>query len=302
MKAVRFHEFGGSDKLKIEELPRPQPQAGEVLVGIRSIGVNPVDWKIRAGRTRFAQTLPSTSGQDFAGMVEARAPDVVEFPLAARVYGFARGSYAEYALARADEIATLPESVSFETAAALPTPGVTALQLLQAADLRPGAAVLIHGAGGSVGSLATQLAVRAGARVTATTLGADVAFVSKLGAERVMDNAKEQFENLAGKVDAVLDLVGGEIQRRSYEVLRDEGVLVSTVGIVDEAAAKRWGVHTIALLMRRDRDDLKRLIGMVERGELRVRIAQVLPFPQARQAQDLTERGGAQGKVLMRVA
>jgi NADPH:quinone reductase-like Zn-dependent oxidoreductase len=302
MRAVRFHEFGGSDKLKIEELPRPQPQAGEVLVGIRSIGVNPVDWKIRAGRTRFAQTLPSTSGQDFAGVVEARASDVLDFPLGARVYGFARGSYAEYALARADEIATLPESVSFETAAALPTPGVTALQLLQAADLHPGAAVIIHGAGGSVGSLATQLAVRSGARVTATTLGADVAFVSKLGAERVIDNAKEQYENLAEKVDAVLDLVGGEVQRRSYEVLRNEGVLVSTVGIVDEAAAKQRGVRTIALMMSRNRDDLKRLIGMVERGELRVRIAQVLPFPQARQAQDLTEHGGAQGKVLMRVA
>jgi NADPH:quinone reductase-like Zn-dependent oxidoreductase len=302
MRAVRFHEFGGSDKLQIEEVPRPQPHSGEVLVAIRSIGVNPVDWKIRAGRTRFVEAFPSTSGQDFSGVVEDTAPDVNAFPSRARVYGFAGGSYAEYALARADEIAALPESVGFETAAALPTPGLTALQLLQAADLDPGGIVLIQGAGGSVGSLVTQLAVRAGARVMATALGSDVTFVSELGAEKVIDNAKQRFEDVVGQVDAVIDLVGGEIQRRSYGAVRNGGVLVSTVGIVAEAAAKQRGIRTLALMMRRNRDDLVRLIGMVERKELRVRIAQVLPFPQARQAQDITEQGRAQGKVLMRVA
>lgn len=302
MRAVRFHAFGGSDNLQIEEVPRPQPKAGEVLVGVRSIGVNPVDWKIRAGRTRFALTLPSTSGQDFAGVVEDPAPDVADLPPGARVFGFAQGSYAEYALARVDEISGLPESVGFDTAAALPTPGLTALQLLKAADLRSGATVLIQGAGGSVGSLATQMAVRAGARVLAAVLGGDVAFVSELGPQRVIDNAKERFEDGVGKVDAVLDLVGGEIQRRSYDVIKSRGVLVSTVGIVDEAAAIQRGIRTVALLMRRNRDDLSRLIRMVAQEGLRVRIARVLPFPEARQAQDLTEQGRAQGKVLMRVA
>lgn len=302
MKAVRIHEFGGSDKLRVEEIPRPTPRSGEVLVGIRSVGVNPVDWKIRAGRTRYAQQLPITSGQDFAGVVAEAAEDVIGFRPPMRVYGFARGAYAEFALARANEIAELPEAVGFETAAALPTPGLTAMQMLHAAGVHAGQTVLIQGAGGSVGSLATQMAAHLGARVFATALGKDVAYVSELGAERVIDNETQRFEDITGEVDAVIDLVGGAVQRRSYRLLNPRGVLVSSVGIVDDAAVEQRGFRAIAFLMRRDHDDLTRLIHMVERNELRVRIAKVVRFPGAQQAQDLMESGHAHGKVLLRVA
>jgi NADPH:quinone reductase-like Zn-dependent oxidoreductase len=302
MRVVRFHEFGGSDKLQLEHVPRPHPQAGELLVSIRSIGVNPVDWKIRAGKTRYVPSLPVTSGQDFAGVVEEPAAARSDLGVGARVFGFAQGSYAEYALARAGDIAALPEAVGFETAAALPTPGLTAMQMLQAAEVRSGQTVLIHGAGGSVGSLATQLAVHAGARVFATALGADVGYVGELGAERVIDNDHQRFEDVVGEVDVVIDLVGGETQRRSYAVVSRKGVLVTSVGLVDSAAAGRRGFRAIAFVMSRNRQDLERLIQMVVHNQLRVRIARVLPFPEARQAQELTEHGEVNGKVLLRVA
>lgn len=302
MKAARIHSFGSSQSLQLEDTPRPDLQPGELLVAVRNAGVNPVDWKIREGNLPRAVALPFTSGQDFAGRVLEAPADASAFVPGARVYGFARGSYAEFAAARTDEIALLPDSLPFETAAALPTPGLTAWQILHAAGLSAGQSVLIHGAGGSVGSLAVQMARRLGARVAATALASDIAWVASLGADPVINNAQQRFEEVESELDVVIDLVGGELQRRSCDALRRGGVLASTVGIEDASAAARRGVRAIAFVMRRNAADLATLARLAAAGELRVRIAQVLPFPQARQAQDLSQHGDAHGKVLLRVA
>lgn len=302
MKAARIHQFGDSQHLHLEDTPRPNPASGEVLVAVRAAGVNPVDWKIREGKVSRSFPLPITAGQDFAGTILEATSEAGALAPGERVYGFARGTYAEFAIAKVDEIAHLPESLPFETAAALPTPGSTAMQILREAGVAQGTRVLIHGAAGSVGSLAVQLARRQGATVAATALGRDVEYVAGLGADPVIDNQSKQFEGVVHDIDAVIDLVGGELQQRSYEVLRRGGVLASTVGIADAAAAERQGVRTIAFLMRRNAADLESLSQLAAGGALRVRIAQVLPFPEARRAQDLSQHGHAEGKVLLRVA
>ena len=311
MQAIRLVDFGGSDALRLEQMPRPQPGPGQVLVAVRSIGVNPVDWKIREGYLRERMHLPMTAGQDFAGeVVEIGSAlgsneRIRSFQSGERVFGFAQGAYAEFALANGEQIAPIPEGVDFATAAALPTPGLTAEQMVTRAAVREGDRVLIHGAGGSVGSLALQLCAIAQADITATVLGHDAGFVASLGADRVIDNKAQRFEDEIPEVDTVLDLVGGEVQRRSWRLIRAGGCLVTSVGLGggdEQAAAERRGVRPIAFVMQRDASGLERVSALVADGRLQVRIAKVLPFPQAREAQDLSQLGGAHGKILLRVA
>lgn len=302
MRVIRFQEYGGSDRLEMGEMPRPEPGAGQVLARVRSAGVNPVDWKVREGRMGERARLPQIAGQDFAGTVEEPGAGA-NFRRGEAVFGFAEGAYAEFALAQADAIARMPQGLSFETAAALPTPGLTALQMVnEAARAGSGPTVLIHGAGGAVGSLAVQLAVRRGARVYATALGDDIGYVASLGAAKVMDGTTQRFEDVVGEVEAVLDLVGGEVQARSYRVLAPGGVLVSSVGIGDPDAAARHGVRAIAFFLQRSAKDLAAIAALAAGGQLRVRLGRLLPFEQAREAQDLVQRGEVHGKVVLRVA
>ncbi|MGH9413094.1 MAG: zinc-binding dehydrogenase, partial [Terriglobales bacterium] len=181
-------------------------------------------------------------------------------------------------------------------------PGLTALQIVRAAGVGEGKKVLIHGAAGSVGALVVQLALHKGAHVTATALGRDMDYLSQLGVQSAIDNQAERFESAVGPVDVIIDLVGGGLQRRSYAVLRRGGVLASSVGIEDAGAAESHGVRTVAFFMQRNAADLVEVAHMVATGALKLRIARVLPFAEARQAQDLSQHGHAAGKILLQVA
>ncbi|HVA62514.1 MAG TPA: NADP-dependent oxidoreductase [Terriglobales bacterium] len=304
MKAVRIHAFGDSDQFKLEDLPRPAPRPDEVLVAIRNVGVNPVDWKMRQGQlARAATPFPLTMGRDFAGEVIEAGGKAIDFQPGERVFGFAQGAYAEFATVAAGNLAHMPANLTFDTAAALPTPGLTAYQLVnQALGLQRGQTVLIHGAGGAVGSLAVQLALHRGARVLATDVNSELGYVTELGAAQVFDAHGEPFEEAVGAVDAVLDLVGGETLRRSYAVVRRGGVVATTVGSVDEAEAERHGVRAVAFVMRASAEDLAQVAALASQGVLRPRIAQVLPLAEARRAQDLSQRGETHGKILLRAA
>lgn len=305
MKVVRIHAFGGADQLQLEEAPQPQPQAGQVLARVHAAGVNPVDWKIREGRFGNARgAFPMPMGQDFAGVVVALGSDVASVKPGDRVFGFANGAYAEFVTAAADEIVPCPERLSDEAAAGLPTPGVTAYQVVhRAARLQPGQSVLIHGSAGAVGSIAVQLARIVGARVAGTVAGeADVDYVRGLGAETVINTRSDHFDDRLAELDAVIDLVGGDLQARSYPLLKPGGVLVTTIGAVDEEQARRRQIRAVRFVMTRDGADLRALAELFERGQLRTRTAKVLPFDQARQAQELTQSGAAHGKVILRVA
>lgn len=306
MKAVRIHEYGNADQLRVEETPDLTAGNDQVLVKVRAAGVNPIDWKIRAGymKQRAPAQFPLTMGQDFAGEVVDRGEQVREYQAGQRVFGFAQGTYSEYAVAPISTIAAMPDSVSFEVAAALPTAGLTALQIIRDyVSAQDGMTILIHGAAGGVGSFATQIAKFRGAKVIGTATGSeDIAYLKSIGTDQIVDFKKERFEDTAHNVDAVVDLVGGETNKRSYAVLKKGGILVSTVQPPDEAAAKQAGVRSQLIVMQRNATDLRELATLVATGGVKPRLGRTLPFTQAKEAQEISEHGEANGKVILKVA
>jgi NADPH:quinone reductase-like Zn-dependent oxidoreductase len=305
MKAIRIHEYGDAGTLKLEEVPRVSISDGQILVRVLDAGVNPVDWKIRQGYLKqvLSATFPLTIGQDFAGEVADRGKAVKRFANGDRVFGFAFGAYAEYAAAPESTVAAMPKSMDFVTAAALPTAGLTALQIIRdAVSARSGMAILIHGAAGGVGSFASQIARNFGAKVIGTASGEDIEYLKSIGVDEIIDYKKERFEDRAREMDAAVDLVGGETLTRSYAVVKRGGVLVSTVQPVDPSAANRAGIRAVHIVMQPNAADLTELAGLVEKGAVKPRLAQTLSLSEARQAQELSEKGKTRGKVILKVA
>ncbi len=232
MKACRVHRFGGPEVIEVADAPLPTPGPGQVRVRVRASGVGPWDAWIRSGKSAVPQPVPLTLGVDVAGEIDLLGDGVTSFRVGEPVFGGTNARFtdanAEYAIALAGKLASKPERASFVEAAAVPVVAVTAWQaLIEEAKLAAGASVLIHGAAGSVGALAVQLARRAQLRVFATAGAGDIAYVRGLGAHDVTNYRAERFEDRARGVDAVIDLVGGDTQRRSFEVLKPGGVLVS---------------------------------------------------------------------------
>ena len=303
MKAVQIAQYGGSEQLKYEEAPLPEIGQGQVLAKVRYAGVNPIDWKIREGYMKNVRpaSFPLTLGQDFAGEIVMAGGDSGRFKTGERVFGFGEGTYAEFTVAAITYIAAIPEKMDFAVAAALPTPGVTALQAIRdCVQPKPGTRVLIHGAAGAVGSLATQIARRWGAQVIGTASGEDIVYLRALGHVQVVDYKQERFEAV-GQVDAVLDLIGGETATRSLAVIKKGGVLVSTVGAANAVLAAQAGIRAVNLVSHGNAADLSELAELVERGDVKPRIGGVFPLDQARAAQDASQQHRAKGKILLKV-
>lgn len=310
MKAVRLHAYGGPNGLRYEDAPRPVPAAGEVLVRVHAAAVNPVDWKIREGYLRgfLPLTLPHILGADVAGTVVEAAPNVTEFAPGEAVYGVARlhrdGAYAEFVALPVDMLAPKPASLSFVEAAALPIGVLTAWQALEKAGLRPGQSVLVQGAAGGVGSQAVQLARALGAgRVVGTASGRNADFVRSLGADEVLDYRTQRFEEALAPVDVVLDAVGGEVQRRSFQVLKPGGYLISVVGPppAPELAAQ-YGVQASQLSDGPDGARLRQLNELVAAGKIRPVVETVLPLTDYERALNLSQHGPVRGKIVLTVA
>jgi NADPH:quinone reductase-like Zn-dependent oxidoreductase len=305
MKAIRIHEYGKADILKLEEVPRLAISENQILVKIRDAGVNPIDWKIREGYLKQVTpaSFPLTIGQDFAGEVTELGKAVKRFGIGDRIFGFAQGAYAEYAAAIESNVAAMPLPMDFATAAALPTAGLTGLQIMRdVVCARPGMTILIHGAAGGVGSFATQIANSFGAKVIGTASGDDIGYLKSLRVYEIIDYKGERFEDKARGVDAVVDLVGGETLARSYAVVKRGGVLVTTVQPIDEFAAKRAGIRAVHLVMKPNAADLAELADLVVRGAVKPRLAQTMSLSEAREAQELSERGKIHGKVILKIA
>jgi NADPH:quinone reductase-like Zn-dependent oxidoreductase len=215
------------------------------------------------------------------------------------------GAYAEYALARATMIARKPVSLSALEAASVPVIAVTAWQaLFDHAGLGTGQTVVIHGAAGNVGAYAVRLAHRAGLRIIATAAAKDGAFVRELGADTVIDFESQRFEAQVREADAVIDLVGGDTQTRSFEVLRRGGKLISAVSAPDQALAQRYGVEAAFFLVDVSTQRLAQIADLLDRGELRARVGEVIPFAEARRAHQMLENGlrRPKGKIVLAVA
>src|ERR1700756_20945 len=308
MMAWRVHEFGPPDVMKFERVPRPEPGPGEILVKVEAAGVGPWDGWIRAGKSALPQPLPLILGSDLSGEIVATGLGVSELRVGEQVYGVTNpqfiGAYAEYALASAAMVSSKPTSLTYIEAASVPVIAVTAWQaLFDQAQLKAGQTVVIHGAAGNVGSYAVQLARRAGLQTIATVATDDIAFVRDLGANTVIDYRTQRFEEEARDADAVIDLVGGETQNRSFQVLRRGGKLISAVSRPDQHLAERQGVEAAFFLVNVTSQYLAEIAGLIDGGKLRTRVGAVLPLADAREAHFMLERVRPQpkGKIVLAI-
>jgi NADPH:quinone reductase-like Zn-dependent oxidoreductase len=308
MKAVRVHRFGPPDVIVVEEIPQPTPREGEVLVRVMAAGVGPWDAWIREGKSKVNPPPPLTLGSDVAGVVEAVGAGVSAFKAGDHVYGVTNkqfcGGYAEYAIASAGMIARKPEALSFVQAASAPVVAVTAWQMLfDYAPATAGQTVLIHGAAGSVGAYAVQLARSAQLKVYATASGKDVEFVKSLGAAWVVDYQSERFEQVLPAVDVVLDTVGGDTKRRSFVVLKDTGMLVSVVSADTTDAPAGREKQAMFFMVEVTTARLDKLTELFERKKLFPQVGTVLPLADARTAHEmLAGASHARGKIVLQVA
>jgi NADPH:quinone reductase-like Zn-dependent oxidoreductase len=304
MKAMRIYSYGHSDQIRLDEIAQPVPKENEILCAVHDASVNPIDWKIREGlfRDMMASSFPFTLGQDFSGEVVQVGLGVRSFKKGDRVYGTAHGAYAEFVCVGESTVAKIPSGIDFITAASIPTAGLTAYQLImKTANLRKGQSVLIHGAGGGVGSFAAQLALWKNARVYATASSIDFEYLKGLGLRDLIDYEKHKFEERIKDVDVVLDLVGGEILKRSFAVVKRGGMIATTVGPVDAKLASERGCQCIQFVVNQNSEDLAEMAKLVEKGILKPRIQEILPLEQAQLAQDHLQRGHAQGKIILDV-
>ena len=302
IKAIRFHEYGGSEKLVLETIPRPVPGASEVLIKVHFAGVNPVDWKFRAGYLKdfMPLQLPFVPGVDVSGTIEELGSEVKGLKKGQAVFGVAKGAYAEYAIASANDIAAKPDSLGFEQAATLPVGALTAWQAVEDAGIKTGQTVAVLGAAGGVGLFAVQFARAKGAKVIGTASSANLDYVKSLGAEKSVDYTKGPLETEIKNADVVIDTVGGETLEKSYSLLKTEGVLVTMAGQVSEEKAKARGVK--ALSSRRGPTEKLKMIGeMAAAKTLRPEVGKIFPLAEARAAQDLSQTRHGRGRILLRV-
>jgi NADPH:quinone reductase-like Zn-dependent oxidoreductase len=319
-----YSRYGGPEVLELRrDLPDPRPAAHEVLVEIRASSVNPIDWKLRRGNLRHVlrHHLPAIPGRDFYGVVLECGAGATSVAPGDLVFGLTPlrgpGSHAERICLPESHVALAPTRVPAMQAAALPLTGLTAVQAIEAAGLRSGQRVLVQGGAGAVGSLAVQYAVHLGARVLATASAANLAYLRSLGAEPI-DYRREPFEQRARELDAVIDCVGGEVERRSFSVLRRGGKLVTVAGPepegeLDLRALAKHGVGGSVHLLRQlalgrryafvsarvDHRRLVQLARLVDQGVLATRIDRSFPLERLADAHRASERGEARGKLVI---
>ena len=238
MQAIRFHTYGGPEVLVKDEVPRPEPAPGEVLVQVHAAGVNPLDWKVRQGHVKewLQHRLPLIPGWDVSGVIAAVGPEVTSFKMgigsSACWISSVTAPTPSLSRPRTLHLAPKPESLNHVQAAAVPLASSTAWQaLFEIADLQSGQTVLIHAAAGGVGHFAVQLAKWQGARVIGTASADNADFLRELGADEVIDYRSTPFFEKVHDVDVVLDPIGGDTQKQSWQVLKKGGILVATLGI-----------------------------------------------------------------------
>ena len=308
MKAVCIYSYGGPGVLVYNDAPVPRPQKGEVLVRVHAAGINPVDWKIREGHLKemLHHTLPLVLGWDMSGVVEVVGSGVIHMRVGDEVFSHPDisrdGAYAEFIVIKESEVALKPKSIDYIHAAALPLAGLTAWQtLFDAGGLKAGQRVLIHAAAGGVGHLAVQLAKERGAQVIGTASARNHDFLRKLGAEQIIDYKTVRFEEAVQPVDVVIDTMGGEIQERSWKVLKRGGVLVSIVSPPSAEIATAHGVRQAFVLTQPNAGQLAEIAKLVDADKLKAIVETIMPLSDATRAQEVSERGHTRGKIVLRV-
>lgn len=309
MKAVRFHEYGDPSVLRHEDVEQPVPGAGEVRVRVAATSFNPVDGNIRGGFMQgpIPVTLPHTPGIDVAGTVDALGEGVDGIAVDDDVVGFlpmdGNGAAAQYVLAPADVLIPAPKSVPLADAAALPLVGLTAYQaLFDHGKLTAGQRVLINGAGGAVGGYAVQLAKNAGAHVIATAGPRSSEAVTSAGADEVIDHtATDVTAVVTEPVDLALNLapVAPDELASLVTLVRPGGVVVNTTVWMPAPSDEERDVRGIDLFVRSDTDQLAQLVALIDRGELRVDVAERIPLAELPALHARASEGAVHGKVIV---
>jgi NADPH:quinone reductase-like Zn-dependent oxidoreductase len=334
MKAVRLHAFGGPEVLVYEDAPKPAVKAGDVLVRVHAVGVNPPDWYLREGYRMLpaawqpAMTLPIIPGTDISGVVEAVADDVTAFSTGDEVYamvrfpsGLAGGSqaYAEYVTVPSSELALKPKGIDHVQAAAAPMSLLTAWQFLieQGHDVQnplqtnrhvpvplKGKKVLVNGAGGGVGHLLVQLAKWKGAHVIAVASGKHQAMLRDFGADEFYDYNAVPVDDVVTGLDLVVDAVGGARSARFLKTLKRGGALFPIFGLGFDAhdEASRLGVTVSTTQVNSHGGQLAEIAPLLGDGTIRVAIDSTFPLAQARAAHEHAAAGHLQGKIVLTAA
>jgi NADPH:quinone reductase-like Zn-dependent oxidoreductase len=308
MKAVRIHRFGSPEVISFDDVPKPEPGRGEVVVRVNAAGIGPWDALIRSGKSALPQTLPLILGSDISGVIDSLGPGVANPKVGDEVFGVTNerftGAYAEYAVAKASMIAAKPKTLNHVHAASVPVVAVTAWQMVvDFAQLSSGQSVLIHGGAGNVGGYAVQLAKRAGAVVIATASVENDSYVRRLGADGVIDYRARRFEERVKEIDAVIDTVGGETLDRSYGVLKRGGIVVSSAAQPSKEKAEHYGVRAVFFLVQVTTERLTMIGEMIDAGALQSEVGEVLWLNEARKGHEMLE--GAphrRGKIVIKVA
>jgi NADPH:quinone reductase-like Zn-dependent oxidoreductase len=305
MQAYRIHRFGGPEALEEEWIPVPEPGPGEGLIRVKAASLNPVDIKTREGRYPLVRLdrLPYTLGRDCAGILEETVGRIPGVEAGDAVYAFVgqgQGTFAQFATAPLEGIARKPLSLDFLTAAAVPLAGLTAWQgIFEHGGLKAGQRLLIHGASGGVGHLAVQFAKAADTEVFVTASSNAAGFLRSLGADHVIDYKSQDFRQEAREVDVVFDLIGGETQERSWDVLKHGGALISTLNEPSQEKAREKHARAARYTARPDGRQLAKIADLIDRGKVRIQITRIYNFPQMELAQRELEAGHQRGKLVV---
>jgi len=308
MQAIRVHQYGGPEQLKLEQIPCPVPRPGELLIRVHATGVLPVEWKIRQGAFHAFQpaAFPYIPGSAFAGVVEEVGGGAA-FQKGQAVFGRSnKGTYAEYTTASGEVVALKPASLSFDEAATISGGATTAwTALFENGAMQKGQRVLIHGAAGGVGSFAVQFARLKGAQVIGTASTANVEFVRALGAETVIDYTSTPFEQVAHDVDLVLDTIGGETLQRSMSVVKRGGTLVSLLQQPSQEKARELGIHAMkntAALPFPSTNLLQTIAQLIAESQVKVTLSRIFPLREANLAHELSQSGHGRGRIVLHIA
>jgi len=333
MKAFTFKRYGKSPELGFDDIDYPTPAADELLVKVYAVGLNPIDNVIPGGLFKpiLSFKLPATLGSDLSGVVVATGSRVTRFKpgdeIFASIFDRGTGSLAEFARVPENLAAMKPANLDFEQAASLPMVSLTAWQALtERAGLQPGQKVFIPAGSGGIGSFAIQLAKHLGAKVGTTTSSGNLAWVSRLGADEVVDYKKQTFENVLSGYDIVLGTLRGDSIEKAVKILKPGGKIVSLTGPLDAAFARDRGLNFFLrfifalmsrkilrltrvrglsysfLFVRPDGEQLAQISQLIESGQIGPAIDKVFPFAETKEALDYLARGHAKGKVVVRVS
>lgn len=305
-RGVMLTSMGEGGTITVTDLDMPAPEDDGIVIRVAAASINPVDWKVRDGEALFLkqEDLPAPMGRDCAGtiaLVGTAAHNMIRRGdrVMAHVGSMDRGTQARFVKVAATEFTAVPDAVDLVEAAAVGLVGMTAYQgLFDHGRLEAGQKVLIHGGAGGVGQVAVQLARIKGVTVYATCSGKDVDFVRSLGAEKVIDHKATRFEEEVDQVDLVFDLIGGEVQDRSFAVIRDGGTLITTLAENDTPNPPR-GIRVESYMAQPNMVQMSEILGYMVQGRLKVTVAQTVPLEQAADAYERDRQGHERGKTML---